>query len=48
MKTRLLTILLAAGALVMASVTAFAIPAEAQSQTVTVRLPSGEIVTVTV
>jgi hypothetical protein len=48
MKTRLLTILLAAGALVMASLTAFTIPAEAQSQTVTVRLPSGEIVTVTV
>jgi hypothetical protein len=48
MKTRLLTILLSAGALVMASLTAFTIPAEAQSQTVTVRLPSGEIVTVTV
>jgi hypothetical protein len=48
MKTRLFTILLSAGALVMAGLTAFTIPAEAQSQTVTVRLPSGEIVTVTV
>src|SRR4051812_4595070 len=48
MKTRLLTILLSAGTLVMASLTAFTIPAEAQSQTVTVRLPSGEVVTVTV
>jgi hypothetical protein len=48
MKTRLLTILLSAGTLVMASLTAFTIPAEAKSQTVTVRLPSGQIVTVTV
>jgi Transglycosylase SLT domain/Peptidase family M23 len=48
MKTRLLTILLSAGTLVMASLTAFTIPAEAKSQTVTVRLPSGEVVTVTV
>ena len=48
MKTRLLTILLSAGTLVMASLTAFTIPAEAKSQTVTVRLPNGQIVTVTV
>src|SRR4051794_7545398 len=48
MKTRLLTILLSAGTLVMAGLTAFTIPAEAKSQTVTVRLPSGEVVTVTV
>jgi transglycosylase-like protein with SLT domain/peptidase M23-like protein len=48
MKTRLLTILLSAGTLVMASLTAFTIPAEAKSQTVTVRLPNGQVVTVTV
>jgi hypothetical protein len=48
MKTRLLTILLSAGTLVMASLTAFTIPAEAKDQTVTVRLPNGQIVTVTV
>src|SRR5215212_11292583 len=48
MKTRLLTILLSAGTLAMAGLTAFTLPAEAQSQTVTVRLPSGEVVTVTV
>ena len=48
MKTRLLTILLAAGALAAAGLTAFSIPAAAQSQTVSVRLPSGEVVQVTV
>jgi Transglycosylase SLT domain len=48
MKTRLLTILLAAGTLVAAACTAFSIPAAAQTQTVPVRLPSGEIVQVTV
>src|SRR5918998_5842991 len=48
MKTRLLTILLAAGSLVAASLTALTIPAVAQTQTVTVQLPSGEIVQVTV
>ncbi|MEA2330063.1 MAG: hypothetical protein QOH58_201 [Thermoleophilaceae bacterium] len=48
MKTRLLTTLLAAGALAAASLTALTIPAAAQTQTVTVQLPSGEIVQVTV
>ena len=48
MKTRLLTLLLAAGALLAAVFTAFSIPAEAQTQTVHVRLPSGEVVPVTV
>jgi hypothetical protein len=48
MKTRLLTILLAAGTFVMAGLTAFTIPAVAQSETVSVQLPSGEIVQVTV
>jgi hypothetical protein len=48
MKTRLLTILFAAAVLVAATFTAFSIPAAAQTQTVPVRLPSGEIVQVTV
>ena len=48
MKTRFLTILLAAGSLAAASLTALTIPAVAQTQTVTVQLPSGEIVQVTV
>ncbi|HEV2874610.1 MAG TPA: lytic transglycosylase domain-containing protein, partial [Thermoleophilaceae bacterium] len=48
MKTRLLTILLAAGSLVAAVFTGFSIPAAAQTQTVPVRLPSGEVVQVTV
>jgi hypothetical protein len=48
MKTRLLTTLLAAGSLVAASLTALTIPAVAQTQTVTVQLPTGEIVQVTV
>jgi hypothetical protein len=47
-KTRLLSTLLAAGLLSLALLTGFTIPAEAQTQTVTVRLPSGEIVKVTV
>jgi hypothetical protein len=41
MKTRLLTILLAASALAAAIFTAFSIPATAQTQTVPVRLPTG-------
>ena len=45
---RLLTLLLAAGALVAAAFTAFTIPASAQTQTVYVRLPSGEVVPVQV
>src|SRR3954452_2738943 len=48
MKTRLLTILLAAGVVAAAGLTAFTIPASAQSETVTVRLPNGQIVHVTV
>jgi hypothetical protein len=48
MKTRLLTILLAVGLLAAAAFTAFSFPAAAQTQTVPVKLPSGEIVQVTV
>jgi hypothetical protein len=48
MKTRLLTILLAVGLLAVAAFTAFSFPAAAQTQTVPVRLPTGEIVQVTV
>jgi hypothetical protein len=48
MKTRRLTVLLVAGVLAAASLTAFSTAANAQSETVTVRLPSGEVVTVTV
>jgi hypothetical protein len=48
MKTRRLTILLVAGVLSAAGFTAFSIPANAQSETVTVRLPSGQVVRVTV
>jgi Transglycosylase SLT domain/Peptidase family M23 len=48
MKTRLLTILLAAGVVAASGLTALTIPASAQSETVTVRLPSGEVVQVTV
>jgi Transglycosylase SLT domain len=48
MKTRLLTILLATASLVAAVLTAFSIPADAQTQVVTVQTPSGEIVQVTV
>src|SRR5688572_25269894 len=48
MKTRLLTILLAAGVLAAAVFTGFSIPAAAQTQTVPVQLPSGEIVQVQV
>ena len=48
MKTRLLTILLAAGSLVAAVFTGFSIPAAAQTQTVPVQTPSGEIVHVQV
>jgi hypothetical protein len=48
MKTRLLTLLLAAGSLAAAVFTGFSIPAAAQTQTVPVQLPSGEVVQVTV
>jgi transglycosylase-like protein with SLT domain len=48
MKTRLLTILLAIGSLVAAVFTGLSIPASAQTQTVPVQTPSGEIVNVTV
>ena len=40
MKTRRLTILLVAGVLALAGLTAFSTAASAQSETVTVRLPS--------
>jgi hypothetical protein len=48
MKTRLLTILLAAGSVVAAVFTGLSIPAAAQTQTVPVQTPSGEIVNVQV
>ena len=48
MKTRRLTILLLAGVLAAAVLTAFSTAASAQSETVAVQLPSGEIVNVTV
>ena len=48
MKTRLLTLLLVTGVLVAAALTGLSIPAAAQTQTVYVQLPSGEVVQVTV
>ena len=48
MKRRLLTLLLAAGALLVSAVTALTIPAAAQTHTVYVQLASGEIVPVQV
>jgi Transglycosylase SLT domain len=48
MKTRRLTVLLVAGVLAAAGLTAFSTAANAQSETVTVRLPSGEVVQVKV
>src|SRR5215213_599720 len=48
MKTRVITLLLSAGLLVAAALTAWTFPASAQTQTVYVQLPSGEVVPVTV
>src|SRR5688572_18259915 len=48
MKTRLLTFLVAAGVVLVAALTTLTIPALAEPQQVWVRLPSGEIVQVTV
>jgi transglycosylase-like protein with SLT domain len=48
MKTRRLTLLLAAGLVMLASLTTATLPAAAQEQTVWVQLPTGEIVPVTV
>jgi Transglycosylase SLT domain len=48
MKTRLLTIPLAVGTIAAAIFTGLTMPAAAQPQTVQVRLPSGEIITLTV
>ncbi len=48
MKTRLLITLLAAGTLIAAVFTGFSIPAAAQTQTVPVQTPSGEVVQVQV
>jgi hypothetical protein len=48
MKTRVITLLLAAGLLVVAGLTALTFSASAQTQTVYVQLPSGETVPVTV
>jgi hypothetical protein len=48
MKKRVFTLLLAAGLLAVAALTALTFPAAAQTQTVYVKLPSGEVVPVTV
>jgi hypothetical protein len=48
MKKRVFTLLLAAGLLAAAALTALTFPAAAQTQTVYVKLPSGEVVPVTV
>jgi hypothetical protein len=48
MRKRLLTLLLAAGLLAAAAFTALTFPAAAQTQTVYVKLPTGEVVPVTV
>ncbi len=48
MKTRVITLLLAAGLLAVAALTALSIPAAAQTQTVYVRLADGSVVPVTV
>ena len=48
MKKRVVTLLLAAGLLVVAGLTALTFSASAQTQTVYVQLPSGEVVPVTV
>jgi hypothetical protein len=48
MKTRVVTLLLTAGLLVAAALTALTFPAAAQTQTVYVKLPTGEVVPVTV
>jgi Transglycosylase SLT domain len=48
MKTRVLTFLVAAGVVLVAALTAFTLPALADPETVWVRLPTGEIVQVTV
>jgi Transglycosylase SLT domain len=48
MKTRLLTILLAAGLIAAAVFTGLSIPASAQTQTVPVQMPNGEVVPVQV
>src|SRR5829696_1859053 len=48
MKTRVITLLLAAGVLAVAALTALSMPAAAQTQTVYVRLADGSVVPVTV
>ena len=48
MKRRLLTVLLAAGVMLVGAATALSIPATTQMQTVWVRLPSGEVIPVAV
>ena len=48
MKTRVFTLLLAAGLLAVVALTALTFPAAAQTQTVYVQLPSGEVVPVSV
>src|SRR5688572_21450273 len=48
MKKRVITLLLAAGLLAAAALTALTFPAAAQTQTVYVKLASGEVVPVTV
>ena len=48
MKSRVITLLLAAGLVAVVALTAVTFPAAAQTQTVYVQLPSGEVVPVTV
>ena len=48
MKRRITYLLLCAGLLVIAGITAFTVPASAQLRNVTVQLPDGRVVTVTV
>ncbi len=48
MRKRLLHILLCAGLLAAAALTAFTLPASAELRTVLVKLPSGEVVKITV
>src|SRR5437868_1904871 len=48
MRKRLFTILLVAGALAAAVLTAFTLPADAEKRTITVRLGSGQLISITV
>jgi len=48
MKRRLSYLLLSAGVIAIAALTAFTLPAAAEKRTITVRLLNGQVVTVTV